>query len=103
MKQNKGQASMEFLMTYGWAILSAIVVICVLAIYFKPTNLVNGNNQHNLSETEIRLNQFCQQNNFTNGTIDDNGAKCLNGTNKYFIIIINGKNYFYPSNFGIIK
>ena len=30
---------MEFLMTYGWAILAAIIVIGVLAIYFRPENL----------------------------------------------------------------
>lgn len=43
MKTNKkGQAAMEFLMTYGWAILAAIVVIAVLAIYFRPSTLVSG-------------------------------------------------------------
>ncbi len=39
--QRKGQAAMEFLMTYGWAILAAIVVIAVLAIYFRPSTLVS--------------------------------------------------------------
>ena len=38
----KGQAAMEFLMTYGWAILAAIVVIAVLAIYFRPGSLVQN-------------------------------------------------------------
>ena len=37
--QRKGQAAMEFLMTYGWAILAAIIVIGVLAIYFRPSTL----------------------------------------------------------------
>ena len=32
--QKKGQAAMEFLMTYGWAILAAIVVIGALGTYF---------------------------------------------------------------------
>lgn len=36
----KGQAAMEFLMTYGWAILAAIVVIAVLAIYFRPQQII---------------------------------------------------------------
>ncbi|MBU0906528.1 MAG: hypothetical protein KKD18_03360 [Nanoarchaeota archaeon] len=31
--KTKGQAAMEFLMTYGWAILAAIIVIGVLAVY----------------------------------------------------------------------
>jgi len=37
----KGQAAMEFLMTYGWAILAAIVAIGVLAYFgvFNPGNL----------------------------------------------------------------
>ena len=35
----KGQAAMEFLMTYGWAILAAIIVIAVLAVYFRPSQL----------------------------------------------------------------
>ena len=33
-RDKKGQAAMEFLMTYGWAILAAIVVIGVLGTYF---------------------------------------------------------------------
>ena len=32
--RKKGQAAMEFLMTYGWAILAAIVVIGALGTYF---------------------------------------------------------------------
>lgn len=37
--RKKGQAAMEFLMTYGWAILAAIIVIGVIAIYFRPGSL----------------------------------------------------------------
>ncbi|PIN92220.1 hypothetical protein COU55_02085 [Candidatus Pacearchaeota archaeon CG10_big_fil_rev_8_21_14_0_10_31_59] len=38
----KGQAAMEFLMTYGWAILAAVVVIAVLASFgvFSPSKYV---------------------------------------------------------------
>ena len=38
----KGQAALEFLMTYGWAILAAIVVIGVLAYFgvFSPSTYV---------------------------------------------------------------
>jgi len=39
MQKKKGQAAMEFLMTYGWAILAAIIVIGVLAVYFRPSQL----------------------------------------------------------------
>ena len=38
LNNEKGQASMEFLMVYGWAILAAVVAIGVLAYYgvFTP-------------------------------------------------------------------
>ena len=41
MKQ-KGQAAMEFLMNYGWAILAAVIVIGVLASFgvFSPSKFV---------------------------------------------------------------
>jgi len=40
----KGQAAMEFLMTYGWAILAAIIAIGVLAYFgvFSPGKYVQG-------------------------------------------------------------
>ena len=40
--ERRGQAAMEFLMTYGWAILAAIIVIGVLAYFgvFSPSKLV---------------------------------------------------------------
>ena len=34
----KGQAAMEFLMTYGWAILAAVIVIGALGSYFYFNN-----------------------------------------------------------------
>lgn len=40
--KTKGQAAMEFLMTYGWAILAAIIVIGVLAVYFRPSSLTSN-------------------------------------------------------------
>lgn len=40
--RTKGQAAMEFLMTYGWAILAAIIVIGVLAVYFRPSSLTQN-------------------------------------------------------------
>ena len=41
-KNKRGQASMEFLMTYGWAILAAIIAIGVLAYFgvFSPGKFV---------------------------------------------------------------
>ncbi len=42
--KKKGQAAMEFLMTYGWAILAAIVAIGVLAYFgvFSPGKLAGS-------------------------------------------------------------
>jgi hypothetical protein len=42
MMVKKGQAAMEFLMTYGWAILAAVIVIGVLASFgvFSPSKYV---------------------------------------------------------------
>ena len=42
--QKKGQAAMEFLMTYGWAILAAIIAIGVLAYFgvFSPGQYVGS-------------------------------------------------------------
>lgn len=41
--QKKGQAAMEFLMTYGWAILAAVIAIGVLAYFgvFSPQRYVS--------------------------------------------------------------
>src|SRR3989344_6937048 len=40
----KGQAAVEFLMTYGWAILAAVIVLGVLAFFgiFKSDTLIGG-------------------------------------------------------------
>ena len=39
--ERRGQAAMEFLMTYGWAILAAIIAIAVLYLLIgNPANLV---------------------------------------------------------------
>lgn len=42
MREKRGQAAMEFLMTYGWAILAAVIVIGVLASFgvFSPESYV---------------------------------------------------------------
>jgi len=42
MREKRGQAAMEFLMTYGWAILAAVIVIGVLASFgvFSPSKYV---------------------------------------------------------------
>ena len=44
IRQKKGQAAMEFLMTYGWAILAAVIAIGVLAYFgvFSPGKYTTG-------------------------------------------------------------
>jgi hypothetical protein len=41
----RGQAALEFMMTYGWAILAAIIAIGILAYFgvFSPGKYVTGN------------------------------------------------------------
>lgn len=40
--ERRGQAAMEFLMTYGWAILAAVIAIAVLAYFgvFSPSRYI---------------------------------------------------------------
>ncbi len=44
INEKRGQAAMEFLMTYGWAILAAIIAIGVLAYFgvFNPSRLAGS-------------------------------------------------------------
>jgi len=44
MRKKRGQAAMEFLMTYGWAILAAIIAIGVLAYFgvFSPGQFIGS-------------------------------------------------------------
>ncbi len=39
MKNKRGQAAMDFLMTYGWAILVVLIVIGILAWFIRPSKL----------------------------------------------------------------
>lgn len=66
MKDKKGQAAMEFLMTYGWAILAAVIAIGVLAYFgvFSPGKYISGTaivsapfyiQAHNVKATNIGL------------------------------------------------
>lgn len=43
MHQRRGQAAMEFLITYGWAILAAIVAIGVLAYFLSSPGRLTAN------------------------------------------------------------
>ena len=73
----KGQAAMEFLMTYGWAILAAIVVIAVLAIYFRPSSLVS-------TGTAVTAPWYASSQSIKSNVIQielkDNGGEVLNVT-----------------------
>ncbi|MCX6748543.1 MAG: hypothetical protein NT076_02975 [Candidatus Pacearchaeota archaeon] len=64
--QKKGQAAMEFLMTYGWAILAAVIAIGALAYFgvFSPSKYVPnvctlntpfGCDEYKVSSTGIEL------------------------------------------------
>ncbi|NCO11108.1 hypothetical protein CO038_01035 [Candidatus Pacearchaeota archaeon CG_4_9_14_0_2_um_filter_39_13] len=66
MRNKRGQAAMEFLMTYGWAILAAIIAIGVLAYFgvFSPGQYVGSSavvtapwyaNAWNIDTTNVNL------------------------------------------------
>ena len=55
-----GQAMTEFFATYSWAILSAIVVIIVLAIWFRPADLM-GNNQKQVDNLQCTGEKLCEK------------------------------------------
>lgn len=91
----RGQAAMEFLMTYGWAILAAIIVIAVIAIYFRPSTLVQNSVIVNaplygvgttINDTQIKIeirNQGGEDLTTTGATVKFNspsGASCAAGT-----------------------
>lgn len=40
MRRSKGQAAMEFLMTYGWALLIVVIVGAVIFLVVRPTGLL---------------------------------------------------------------
>ncbi len=44
MNQKRGQAAMEFVMTYGWALIAAIIVVALVAYFgiFSPAS-ITGN------------------------------------------------------------
>ena len=95
MIKRRGQAAMEFLMTYGWAILAAIIVIAVIAIYFRPSALVQNSVIVNaplygvgttISATQIQVelrNQGGEDITTTGATVTFNspsGASCAAGS-----------------------
>lgn len=88
----KGQAAMEFLMTYGWAILAAIIAIGVLAYFgvFSPGKYVTGSAVVN---PPFYVNAWNVQADYDNdGTADDAGVQIElrnNGGEDYTISAIN--------------
>ena len=79
----KGQAAMEFLMTYGWAILAAIIAIAVLAYFgvFNPGRYA--------SEYKCLAEKFCEDYDleYSNYQTDSNvWCKLKMGNKKYQII-----------------
>ena len=78
--RRKGQAAVEFLMTYGWAILAAVIAIGVLAYFgvFSPGKYVTDSaivtapfyvNAQNINATDINM------------ELRNNGGESLNVTN----------------------
>lgn len=98
INQKKGQAAMEFLMTYGWAILAAIVAIGVLAYFgvFSPGKLAGSsailNNPYYASAWQVTTagismeiinnggDSFIMSDLVVNGTGSNSAVGCINNT-----------------------
>jgi len=95
-RDKKGQAAMEFLMTYGWAILAAIIVVGVLwYLIGNPANLAG--NKFTISSPlvtkGVRINTTTVSINFLNGASNSINvtsvvmmAGCVNYTTPIIII-----------------
>lgn len=81
MYNKKGQVAMEFLMTYGWAILAAMVIIGLLGFYYFSSDILSPKagvvsppfylNAYNVRTTGIQL------------ELKNNGGETLNVTSIY--------------------
>jgi capsule polysaccharide export protein KpsE/RkpR len=64
MANKKSQEAMEFLMTYGWALLASIIAIAVL-VYFGVFNPDSYTSQENFTFClEKFAKEYCDNNNF---------------------------------------
>jgi hypothetical protein len=108
--KTKGQAAVEFLMTYGWAILAAIIVIGVLAIYFRPSSLTQSQvilnaplyaNGWGFNTTTIAIeiqNQAGEAINVSSATVTlDNptGITCTSEQTQDYVVAISGLQTIY--------
>jgi len=91
MNNKKGQAALEFLMTYGWAILAAVIAIGVLYVIIgNPANLIGD--RFTMSDPFIAMGKAASTNLITleirNGagdsvnitSINVNGDSCVANT-----------------------
>lgn len=98
----RGQAAMEFLMTYGWAILAAIIAIGVLAYFgvFSPGKYVTGSA---VSNPPFYINAWNVQQDYDSGTAGDQAGVTLelrnNGGEDYTIqsVVVAGCGTFSTS------
>lgn len=74
MKDKRGQAAMEFLMTYGWAILAAVIVVGVLWYMIgNPANLAGNEFQVSqpLTQNAMSINESHVVLEFRNGLSEE--------------------------------
>jgi len=76
MYNKRGQAAMEFLMTYGWAILAAIIAIGVLAYFgvFSPGQYIGSST---IVTAPFYANAWNVQQDIDGGTIGDQSAASI--------------------------
>ena len=82
--RKKGQAAMEFLMTYGWAILAAIVVIGILGYYYFSKDILTP--RSGVVNPPFYLNAWSVKTNGVTLEIKNNGGETYNVTS----IVVSG-------------
>ena len=101
MNNKRGQAAMEFLMTYGWAILAAIIAIGVLAYFgvFSPGTFISNSVTVNApfgSTQELSINTgnvaFVLRNGGGDSATITSIAVAGCGTNSTGIVMADGEN-----------
>ena len=85
--RKKGQAAMEFLMTYGWAILAAIVVIGILGYYYFSSDILSPS--AGIVSAPFYLNSWSVAQDLIQLELKNNGGETFDITN----VTVNGCGY----------
>ncbi len=80
MFSRKGQSALEYLMTYGWALVVIVIVIAALVFLIQPSQ-VGGNTCSTTSGILITNHQVSDSNNSITLSLSNQSATTLSDTN----------------------